>query len=89
MDSLDEAIKAEMRLQALENIVCILTALCLGVVEHIHPDVAQVFEERIRQSAKTATSAELDPVMSDHVSAELEDALERLLGLIRGHLQKQ
>jgi hypothetical protein len=81
----EEMIKAEMRLYALECLVCQLYA----ILSRLLP--AGMFEETQRQwieGAKKKTFGGDDPVFSDLLSAELEEALSRLVEMQNFYLGK-
>lgn len=73
----EEAIKAEVRLWALE---CVVSQLFASVYQS-SPDPEALFarnKDLILQSTRRVTAG-ADPAMSDLLSAELELAVERLL----------
>ena len=78
-----QAIKAEVRLIALEYLVANLFAVALVS----QPDRLKSFEDTIRGRFANQTIPGIDPAMSDMMAAELEDAVERLVEMIKGIAQ--
>jgi hypothetical protein len=74
----EDAIKAEMRLWALEVLVCNLFAVSLIATGRPGALFSQV-RQQILQGAKLKTFSGVDPALSDLLSAELETAVDRLL----------
>ncbi|HEY1504105.1 MAG TPA: hypothetical protein VGF92_07385 [Stellaceae bacterium] len=74
-----ELIRNEMRLQALENWVIVLTNLVLGAGEKFVPTVRDEFRAAMSQTPVAKPGTVLDPAMSDLSAGELEDAIQRLL----------
>ena len=79
----DEEIKREARFQALEYLVCNLHK---NIYQQALPGdpVAgyRTGANELRAQYAAFTVPNIDPVLSDHVSGELGDALDRLLQLI-------
>jgi hypothetical protein len=79
----DNWIKNEMRLFALESIVCQQAATLFQMFPREFFDAA-------KQQAMTGTEGRVfpgfDPALSDHLSAEFQTALIRLYGMIQHHL---
>jgi hypothetical protein len=76
----EQAIKAEIRLWALE---CVVSQLWATIYQMAGGDPLAHFEKRrkaLLESARRQTFPNLDPAMSDLVSAELEAAVDALLG---------
>jgi hypothetical protein len=76
-------IKAEMRLWALECIVCQhwatwLISLPKGVPDEIH--------KQLIDGAKKNVFPGVDPALSDHYAAELEAAIQRLVKMQREYM---
>jgi hypothetical protein len=86
--SAEDDIKAECRLYAVEWAVSILLA---GNFRQMGPEGTLLFE-RTRQQAiegvRQKTFPAVDPTMSDLLSAELESAVDRLLGMAKEFLAK-
>jgi hypothetical protein len=81
----EEAIKAEMRLFALESIVCQLWAMTF-----LQPPPGSFEKTRAAwlEGAKKQTFRGADAAESDLLSAELEIALERLASMQKSHLAR-
>jgi hypothetical protein len=82
----DEAeINAEMRLFALESVVCQhLAALYQTTLPR---EIFDAVRKRGIEGAKQQTFPGVDAVQSDLLSAELQNALERLYGMIQSNLE--
>lgn len=85
----EAAIKAEMRLWTLEAFVC--ECFSLWCVQQDKPGAIYVdFRRRMKKAATERTFEGFDPAMSDHLSAELEAAVGRLMDIgrqqLKGHL---
>jgi hypothetical protein len=81
-----DAIEKEMRLYALEWLCTSTTALLLKSNGF---DIE--FLDAIRKQAAAGARQQAlsdDPVLSDHFSAELETAVDRLLGMTKTFLEK-
>jgi hypothetical protein len=74
----EEMIKAEMRLYALECLVCQLFAL-FG--KTLPPGMLEETHKAWIEGARKKTFGGDDPAFSDLLSAELEDALKRLVDM--------
>jgi hypothetical protein len=82
--SIEDNIKTEVRLFALESIVCQLAA---GVYRTMPRAVFDAVKQQALQSTQTqALFPGLDPAYSDVISAEFADAVERLYSMIQHHL---
>jgi hypothetical protein len=73
--SIEDDLKAEVRLYALETLVCLLYATLFA---NDPPLLARLREKALERS-RGQTFPSLDPAMSDFVSAELEAAIDGLL----------
>jgi hypothetical protein len=81
----EDSIQAEMRLFALESIVCQhFATLYLTMPRAIFDEV----QKQAIEGAKEQTFPGVDAAQSDLFSAELQAALERLYGIIRANLDK-
>lgn len=76
-------IKAEMRLWALECIVCQLYAIILNTLP---AGFADATHKQLLDGAKRNAFPGVDPVLSDHYAAELEAAVERLVKMQREYM---
>jgi hypothetical protein len=81
----EKAIKLEMRLSAIEFLLCKLTATIL-VAGRKTEDELQKWREDMKRTLQAQTFAGLDPTTSDVAAAELEDAVDALLGLLKKHM---
>lgn len=82
---LEQAIKTEMRLFAVETLVCQVGATLLQLAE---PEVFTAMREQAKLGAQRQTFKGFDAAYSDLLSAELEAAIDRLYGMIESHLEK-
>ena len=85
----DAEVKAEARLWTLKSFVCEIFAL--WCVQQETPGVIfSRLEQRMKDAARKRTF-EVHPVMSDYLSAELENAVGRLMGMqtrqLKAHLK--
>jgi hypothetical protein len=81
----EDSIQTEMRLFALESIVCQhFASLYLTMPRAIFDET----QKQAIEGAKTQTFPGVDPAQSDLFSAEFQSALERLYGIIRSNLDK-
>jgi hypothetical protein len=83
----EKAIKAEMRLYAIESFVSTLVAIECLKLDYQKP--LSVFDEmrtRMIEGARNQTFPQLDPAKSDLFSAELEDAASRLAAMVRDQI---
>jgi hypothetical protein len=86
MDEQDlEEMKASIRLYALENIV---TQLWATVLKVLPPGSFEEMSTSLQTNLQGVTFPGLDAAMSDLHAAELQAAVERLLGMMRSHLEK-
>ncbi|HUI21278.1 MAG TPA: hypothetical protein VLZ74_09570 [Methylocella sp.] len=74
----EDAIKAEVRLYALESLVCQLYAMIYALTGKPR-EALQNRRETLIGKARLKGFSGLDPAMSDFASAELESAIDRLL----------
>jgi len=79
----EDAIKNEMRIFALESIVCQHFATLYQTMPREFFDAVQ---KQAIEGAQKQTFAGADAAHSDLFSAELQAGLERLYGMIRHHL---
>lgn len=76
-------IKAEMRLWALECIVCQHWATALIALP---PGMAVEIHKQLIDGAKKNVFPGIDPAMSDHYAAEFEAAIQRLVKMQREYM---
>jgi hypothetical protein len=81
----EKAIKDELRLFALESIVCQHLAT---VYQQMPPEIFDAVRKQAVEDARKQTFAGADAAQSDLFSGELEIALDRLYGMINHHLEK-
>jgi hypothetical protein len=81
--SAEDIIKAEMRLFALESIVCQHLAM---LYRSMPPEFFDSVKKQAIAGAQRQPFAGADAAHSDLFSAELEAALERLYAMIQHHL---
>jgi hypothetical protein len=81
-----EAIRAEIRLWTLEAFVCELFSLWCSRQEAPGATFVKL-RDRMKIAARERTFGEVHPAMSDHLSAELESAVERLTDIGRRQLK--
>jgi hypothetical protein len=79
----EDEIKSEMRLWALECIVCqhwatALIALPQSMADEVH--------KQLLDGAKKNAFPKIDPALSDHYAAEFESALQRLVKMQRDYM---
>jgi hypothetical protein len=80
-----DSIQTEMRLFALETIVCQhFATLYLTMPRQIFDEV----QKQTIEGARAQTFPGVDPAQSDLFAAEFQAALERLYGIIRANLDK-
>jgi hypothetical protein len=82
----EDAVKAEMRLWALETLVCDMFVMLLSS----HPNPTTFFSQMRAQmlaGARKRTFPGFDPSQSDLLSAELEAAVSRLLAMANEQMQ--
>jgi hypothetical protein len=80
----EKEIKDELRLFALESIVCQHLAT---IYQTMPPDVFDHVYKMAIEGARRQTFAGADAAHSDLFSAELESAIDRLYGMINHHLE--
>jgi hypothetical protein len=81
--SVEDAIKNEARLFALESIVCQNLAAAYRALPR---EIFDVVKQQAMQSVRTQTFPGFDAAYSDVISAEFEAAVERLYSMIQHHL---
>ncbi len=82
----DAEIKTQMRLWVLEAFACEIFSL--WCVQQNEPGAVYVdLLQRMKNAAHERTFGEFDPAMSDHLSAELEAAVDRLMDIQRRQLK--
>jgi hypothetical protein len=81
--STEDTIKAEMRLFALETIVCQNLATAYQAMPR---EIFDAVKKQAIDGAKMFAFPGLDAAYSDLVSAEFQAALERLYSMIQHHL---
>jgi hypothetical protein len=79
----EDSIQTEMRLFALESIVCQHLA---GIYQAMPRAIFDEVKKQAAEGAKKQTFPGLGAVYSDLLSAELLTSLERLYGIIQHHL---
>ena len=84
MSKEEDIIKNEMRLFALESIVCQHLAT---VYQQMPPEVFDAVRKNAIEGTRRQTFAGADAAHSDLFSAELETALDRLYKMIGSHLE--
>jgi hypothetical protein len=85
-EELSDVMKREIRLFALESLVCQLYAMIYGMTGEPKSALAK-WGKALLARAKTTGFPTLDPALSDLASAELEDAVSRLLEMQRAILE--
>lgn len=73
-----DEIRAEMRLAALEGLVCLLFA-AIGARDGATPESVDGLRSTLSKIAREQAFPKLDPASSDFASAELEAAIDALL----------
>jgi DNA-binding HxlR family transcriptional regulator len=84
-----EKINFEVRLQALEELSACTTSIVLRIAETMSAGAKETFFAAIRRSLENITTPELSPTLSDLVSAEFTDAVERLLRKVDDKYEKK
>jgi hypothetical protein len=84
----EEQIQAECRLYAIEWAVSILFATSFKQMGAAGPAMLDQVRQQALEGARKKTFPNLDPAMSDLLSAELEIAVNRLLGMAKEFLAK-
>jgi hypothetical protein len=79
----EQAIKNELRLFALESVVCQHLA---QLYQMLPKGTFDAVRKQAIEGTKRQTFAGADAAYSDLFSAELEEAIERLYGMIKHHL---
>lgn len=78
-----ERIRAQLRIEALENLVVVLAKTLLDAADKIDVTIRPLVIERLSQSPEMpGLPKEIDPTMSDLLAGEFEDAVARLLARI-------
>jgi hypothetical protein len=77
----EQAIKAEMRLWALECLVCNILAM-IAASQSDPNELMQKTRDQMISGARQHAFPEVDPAMSDLLSAELETAITRLMDMV-------
>jgi hypothetical protein len=80
-------IKAECRFYALEMMFCRLLATTFRQMGAVGDAMLEETRRQSLEEARRQTFPALDPAMSDLVSAELESAIDRLLGMTKSLLE--
>ena len=81
--SIEDTIKAEVRLFALESIVCQTVATLYQVMPR---EIFDAVKKQAIEGARTQAFPGLDAAYSDLISSEFEVALARLYSMIQHHL---
>jgi hypothetical protein len=84
MEMSEEEIKNEMRLYALEIVVSQLWAMTF---RQLPPGAFEGTRAAWLGGARKHSFPDLDPAISDHLAGELENALMRLVGMMKSHLE--
>ena len=82
----EQAVKAEMRLCVLEKLVCDLLVMNLSLTPHPQEFLEKMRAEMI-EGSRRRTFPGFDAAQSDLLSAELEGAVDRLLGMASEQMQ--
>jgi hypothetical protein len=82
----EEKIKADMRLFALESVVCQHLAMIYQTMPREHFDFVK---RQAIEGTKRHTFAGADAPMSGLLSSELQTAIQRLYGMIQHHLDAE
>ena len=85
--SMEDEIKAECRFYALEQGFCLLQAAIYRQMGVLGPVMLEETRKQALESTRMKTFPALGPAMSDLVSAELESAIDRLLGMTKHFLE--
>ncbi len=75
-------IKAEMRLWTLEVVVANAFAMLCASLDPKPEDLLKQIHDQMIEGAKKRTFSGVHPAMSDHYSAELQVAVDRLMGMV-------
>jgi hypothetical protein len=86
--SVEDDIKAECRLYAVEWAVSLLFAAHFRQHGSAGPLLLEEARQQALESARHQTFPSFDPAMSDLLSAELESAVDRILGMAKAFLAK-
>lgn len=86
--SAEDDIKAECRLYAVEWLASLLLAAQFRETGGAGPSLLEETRQQALESARLKTFPSVDPAMSDLISAELELAVDRLLGMAKEFLAK-
>ena len=78
----EEYIKLQAQLAALEDVFCQYAAVLYAV----QPEFLDFVKQRALDAARTKAFPGFDPFYSDMMSAEFEDALQRLYSTIERHV---
>jgi hypothetical protein len=81
----EQAIKLEMRLWALEVLVCNILAV-IASSDSDPNELMKKTREQMISGAQQHTFPEVDPAMSDLLSAELEAAITRLMDMANSQI---
>jgi hypothetical protein len=79
----DKAVTAT-RLAALEYLIANLTATIYGLLSLPSPQIAKIHEAQIERIRATPFPVAKDPIISDFVSAEIEDVVARVQKMTEG-----
>jgi hypothetical protein len=81
-ETIERRIKLEVRLAALEDVLCQYAAALYAV----QPQFLDFVKRRALAAARTKTFPGYGPFYSDLISAEFEEALQRLYSAIEQHV---
>lgn len=84
----EQQIKEEVRLYAVEWMVCQLASVLLTATGQGNVILSQMRQQAIA-GARGKTFQSVDPAMSDLLSAELEAAVDRLLGMTKELVERK
>ncbi len=78
-------IKNEMRLSAIEFLLCKLTATILVAGGKTENEL-NAWRLEMKETLGKQTFGDLDPVIADASAQELEESVDTLLGLVKDHM---
>jgi hypothetical protein len=84
----EDELKSECRLYAVEWVAALLFAAHFRQMGDDGPAFLEQARQQALAGARQKTFAGLDPAMSDLLSAEIESAVDRLLGMAKAFLAK-
>jgi len=81
----EKIIKDEMRLSAIEFLLCKLTATIVVASSKTEREL-DLWRTEMKVTLQKQTFSALDPTLSDVAAQELEEAVDALLGLLKKHM---